>query len=322
MRIKLLSINILCMLLIFSIVSCEGFDNESDTQSFQLVSFFDLRDRETFIQITNTDGLDGRIHVQIFDVENNCNENDFFDNYTGNDTHVYNMRNIESNDGNPAGVLLPENAYGFVVITETIERPRNLIGNFRVIDNKGYEYRTNLLGRRFLATSPSTESDFTFNFNVQGAVSLSDIVGFTYNIFDSPNPFEVTAADLTRSWGLVDIDILDLNENVFSCRNVIFACTDQDNPLLESLLEFVSNNSNGSANVASFEYGINNAIPHSKGGELLCPGNNIQEGFVNINLIGNIGTGGLFIGLNNGNGRGSMDSWWIVNKCIAAPQNC
>jgi hypothetical protein len=315
MKLKLLSINILCMLLIFSIISCEGFDNESDTKAYQLVSFFDLRDRETFIQITNTEGLDGRIHVQIFNVENNCNENNFFDNFTGNDTHVYNMRDVQTNDGNPSGVVLPENAYGFVVITETVKRPRSLIGNLRIIDNKGYEYRTNLLARNFQDTRESTESDFTFNFNVQGAVSLSDIVGFTYNVYE--NPDEVTAADLTRSWGLMDIDILDLNENVFSCRNVIFACTDQDNPRLEELLEDV-----GNASVASFEYGINNAIPHSKGGELLCPGNNIQEGFVNINALEWIGTGGLFIGLNNGNGRGSMDSWWIVNKCITAPFAC
>ena len=41
----------------------------------------------------------------------------------------------------------------------------------------------------------------------------------------------------------------------------------------------VANMSGDSANVASFEYGINDAIPHSRGGELLCPGNNIAEGF-------------------------------------------
>ena len=28
-------------------------------------------------------------HIQIFDVSNNCSENDFFDVYTPNDTHVY-----------------------------------------------------------------------------------------------------------------------------------------------------------------------------------------------------------------------------------------
>lgn len=79
--------------------------------------------------------------------------------------------------------------------------------------------------------------------------------------------------------------------------------------MLEALLE-----ESGDASVASFEYGINNAIPHSKGGELLCPGNTISEGFVRINKIGQGDTNlGLisFVGLNNGNGRGSMDSFWV-----------
>ena len=42
----------------------------------------------------------------------------FFDVYTPNDTHVYNMREILTNDGNPSGVVLPENAYGFVAVTQ------------------------------------------------------------------------------------------------------------------------------------------------------------------------------------------------------------
>jgi len=319
MKIKLFSMHILCMLLIFSIISCDGFNNESDAPGFQLISFFDLRERETFIQLTNIDADARNIHVQIFDVENNCNENDFFDNYTENDTHVYNMRNIESNDGNPTGVVLPNNAYGFVVVTTAQEISGSLIGNFRVLDNSGYEYRTNSLSTKFIFADSGTDSDFTFNYNVKGDVNLSDIVGITYNLFESNEPFEVTAANLTSSWVLLDIDIYNLDEVPFSCRNVIFACTDQDNPMLPDLLEYVANNAEASANVASFEYGINNAIPHSKGGELLCPGNNIAEGFVNINLINNGGTGGIFVGLNNGNGRGSMDSLWFVNFCLNGP---
>jgi len=77
---------------------------------------FDLRDRETFIQFTyegvtpfrnnepplSLQELAGRAHVQIFDVSNNCNENNFFDVYTANDTHDYNMRDIVTNDGNPS----------------------------------------------------------------------------------------------------------------------------------------------------------------------------------------------------------------------------
>ena len=79
--------------------------------------------------------------------------------------------------------------------------------------------------------------------------------------------------------------------------------------MLEELLEFTG------TSVASFEYGINESIPHSRGGELLCPGNTISEGFVNISLEsieGNLFRG--YVGLNNGNGRGSMDSFWIDNR--------
>jgi len=313
MKYKILSINLLFFALIFSIVSCDPII-ETDTQSFQLVSFFDLRERESFVHITNTDTGDRRIHVQIFNVDDNCNENNFFDNYTGRDTHVYNMRDIKSNDGNPSGVVLPANAYGMVVITVvniaglSVFSDDVMFGNFRVIDNSGYEYRTNLIGLSNLSLFPlSPDSNFTFNFNNQGGVSLSDVIGFT---LDCVGCGEVTAADIVDVHALLDVEILDLNENVFSCRNVIFACTDQDNPRLQELLEEV-----GDASVASFEYGINNAIPHSKGGELLCPGNNIQEGFVRVDFFTiRAESGGIFVGLNNGNGRGSMDSFWIFNR--------
>jgi len=101
---------------------------ETDSSEDKLLAFFDLRDRETYIQITNTGvdlnpGQDGdrsgenlRLHVQIFNVDNNCNENNFFDVYTPADTHIYNMRDILTNDGSPSGVVLPENAYGIVSV--------------------------------------------------------------------------------------------------------------------------------------------------------------------------------------------------------------
>ncbi|MCH6574106.1 MAG: putative sulfate/molybdate transporter, partial [Bacteroidetes bacterium] len=85
-------------------------------ESLALFYVFDLRDRETFLQFTYQDdfelGLPLRAHVQIFDVSNNCNENNFFDTFTPNDTHIYNMRDIQTNDGNPSGVVLPDDAYG------------------------------------------------------------------------------------------------------------------------------------------------------------------------------------------------------------------
>jgi len=284
---------------------------ETDSAGNQLLGFFDLRDRESFIQITNTGSGAQTVHIQLFNVGNLCNENNFFDAYTPNDTHVYNLRDIITNDGNPSGVVLPENAYGiFVAYYFGSPDPLTMIGNLRIQDNDGYEYRTNLNGIiRFFANDTS-ENVLTFNFNNESGVTLSDVIGFDLSLpLGTSNPEEVFAADIVNIWVSFDIDILDLNEVPFSCRNVIFACTDQNNPLLEALLE-----DSGEASVASFEYGINEAIPSSKDAPLLCPNNVISEGFVRMSLLG-FGSDAsrnfsLFIGLNNGNGRGSMDSIW------------
>lgn len=238
---------------------------DTDYLDWQLVGSFDLRDRESFIQITNTDNfpLGHTIHIQIFNVGNLCNENNFFDVYTINDTHVYNLRDIVTNDGNPAGFVLPDDAYGIFVATVEAQGT-GIIGNQRIIDNNGYEYRTNLgaIGFRAADTSPDV---YTFNYNTEGGVILSDVVGIMLDCIDfsCDDDSEVTAADILNIWASWDIDIYDLNEVPFSCRDVNFACTDQDNPLLEETLEQINNDS-GSGNVVSFEYGINEAIPSSR----------------------------------------------------------
>ena len=293
----------------------------TDSGDRQLVGFFDLRDRESFIQITNTDEFGQQIHIQLFDASNNCNENNFYDDYTGNDTHIYNIRDIQTNDGNPSGVVLPDGAYGIIVATLTREFSNMpvppmistfaFVGNLRIQDVEGYEYRTNLVGTR--AQREEEFGVFTFNFNSIGNVTVSDIVGILLDNTQSVNfPAEVFAADIVNTWVSFDVDIYNEDEVPFSCRNVIFACTDQDNPLLPALLE-----ESGDASVASFEYGINNAIPHSKGGELLCPGNTISDGLVRLTEI-SLGEDTdpiyfIFTGLNNGNGRGSIDSIWNQN---------
>ncbi len=301
-----------------AVTAITGSGTDNDFTGFNtLFYFFDLRERETFLQLTYNDGfglgLNGIAHVQIFNVANICNENDFFDNYTINDTHVYNMRDIQTNDGKPSGVVLPDGAYGIVAITvlTTNIGSNTFFGNFRVIDNNGYEYRTNA---QYISAGVADSNDFKyhFNFNQVGGVTLSDVVGITVNRLSDPDFFiNYQATNVTEAFNPFDIDIVNNNEVIFSCRNVIFACIDEENPRLKELLEL-----SGEASVASFEYGINNAIPHSKGGELLCPGNTISEGVVILsplpqpigpepfpNFLG-------YIGLNNGNGRGSMDSFW------------
>jgi len=116
LRTLLISLSIL-LLGAFNSYSSVGLNvPTTDNADEVLLGFFDLRDRETFIQVTNVDtDEEHTVHIQIFNVANNCNENDFFDFYTAGDTHVYNMRDIQTNDGNPSGVVLPAGAYGVVV---------------------------------------------------------------------------------------------------------------------------------------------------------------------------------------------------------------
>ena len=281
--------------------------------------FFDLRDRETFIQLTYetspledppgefVPGQDLRVHIQIFNVDQDCNENNFFDVYTPNDTHVYNMRNILTNDGNPSGVVLPDGSYGFVFALvvnsqgQLFEDVEVLIGNLRVLDDNGYEYRTNAQAGDTFEDGLEDPLSF-FNFNSESGVILSDIVGIGFD--DDFNSGEVVVND---QFSVINIDIFNNNEVVFSCRDIIYACINENSPLLEDLLEQAADETSGSASVARAEYGINDVIPHSKGGELLCPGNNISEGFVRMELLNEDSDDfALFVGLNNGNGRGSM----------------
>jgi len=331
--------------------------NETDAGSNSipfgaLVYFFDLRERESFIQLTHpainpfsgeNTGSPAVAHVQIYDVSNNCIENDFFDNYTVNDTHTYNMRDIQTNDGNPSGVVLPDGAYGIVTIFvgSITNIPRQSpFGNFRVVDNNGYEYRTNAQTSSTGFQSISifnTPPFYSFNFNQEEGVTFSDVIGITTQMLFNPALSPVgqftDSQDVANIFYPVDVDIVDNSENIFSCRNVIFSCVNKEHPRLEELLTNA-----GSANVASFEYGINEAIPHSKGGELLCPGNTINEGTVKLNpllipedvIIRNSAKqfSGWplpffygFIGLNNGDGRGSFDSFWVTN-CSGSRSGC
>lgn len=315
----------LFILAILTTTSFAGFGNfvpqtDQATNIRAIFGFFDLRDRESFVQLTNIESENQLFHIQVFNVGDNCNENNFFDLYTPSDTHVYNLRDMLTNDGNPSGFVLPENAYGIVAITsvlntESIEDNADYFGNFRIVDNSGYEYRTNLLA---LADEDNEATDlYNFNFNQNSGVVLSDVIGIFINTLPDSDTYEWDASNVLNTFVVYDVDIYDLNETPFSCRDIIFACVDENNPLADEVLAVDPVQGTNGASVARFEYGINDVIPNSKGGELLCPGNNITEGFVTIQVQGRelpegerdfVNAG--FIGLNNGNGRGSMDSFW------------
>ncbi len=262
---------------------------KTDNATYQLYSFFDLRDRESFIQVTSPNSQT-TVHFQVFDVGNLCTENNFFDTYTPNDTHVYNMRDIQTNNGNTSGISLPEDAYGFVVVTAVpgiglqADQEAEIIGNFRIIDGSGYEYRTNSLGPDIFLENES--GSYNFNFNQAEGVNSSDVIGITLNNITSG---EVSAAGSSL---LFNTTLYNDNEVPFSCSDTVFSCT-----------------------ADTFEYGINNALPSSKNKADVCGSNNIQEGIVVLDLISNNSTEAFagYVGLNNGNGRGSMDSMWTEN---------
>jgi len=329
--IKLSKIKIVFFIFSFVLLSTvQGFSGtslnvpNSDSVGHALIGFFDLRDRETFIQVTNVDGdpSGANIHIQIFNVANDCNENNFFDFYTPFDTHIYNLRDIITNDGNASGVVLPDDAYGIFAAVARVPSDRNIIGNLRILDDNGYEYRTNLLDEQEERDFDNGDAEdfITFNFNTKGGVTLSDVIGIPFDDDggqggpDGHNSIFVT--DILDIFHSFDVNIVDLNENVFSCRSVAFACVTLEHPLYEALLEQIDSDG-GEASVANHQYGINNAIPHSRGGELLCPGNPISEGFVRLE-VNEDGSDTeddaiYYIGLNNGNGRGSLDAVWLQN---------
>jgi len=293
-----------------------------NNKNFSIMAFFDLRDRESFVQVTNTSTPAANLHVQIFNVGNLCNENDFFDDYTGNDTHIYNLREIITNDGAPSGVVLPDDAYGIVVVSSEDNGADEImiLGNFRVLDNNGYEYRTNMPGTESTDPDTFTPADYFANFNQEGGVTLSDVVGLLLVENSGASGFEWDASNVIDTFIVADVDIVDNNEVLLSCRDVIFACVRPDDPLVDELLANNDLDGVNGASVASFEYGINNAIPNSKGGELLCPGNVIGEGILNLTVQGIRADGpffAAFIGLNNGNGRGSMDSLWQTSLLLS-----
>jgi len=271
-------------------------------------------------------------HIQIFDVSRDCVENNFLDFYSELDTHVYNLRDIKRNDKTPNTVILPDGAYGFFIVNNTDISGNNisdkvLIGNMRIVDNSGYEYRTNMIGpenNRHFRVQGGRPNAY-FNFNTSGDVTLSDIIGFQTDINDDLHHMS-NIRDTYATW---KVEIVGLNEDVSSCRNITYACTNQDNPLLPILLERLADKGNKEASqVASVEYGINEAIPSSKDAPLLCPGNTVSQGWVRLQLeedgdnVDRPKT--LFIGLNNGNGRGSMDVFQ-ADTCLDAgdhDRNC
>jgi len=194
---------------------------DTDTPNFQLYYFWDLRERESFFQVTNTSNSPITVHVQIFDVpgEPNCDEIDFDDTYTGLDTHVYFLDDIVLNDGTDVGPVFPDGGYGFIVVSvvdafgEADSSQSVIIGNFRVIDDEGYEYRSNAAGFNDIDEAFA----YSFNFNDIDGTAFSDVVGiFVQDAGDGQS--EVIAQGTDDSLIKFDPTIFNDEEKDFSYR--------------------------------------------------------------------------------------------------------
>ncbi len=303
--------------------------DQTDQATDRLVVFWDMRmARQTFVQVTNYSNGPATVHVQIFNVTSPatvCEETDFNDRYTPGDTHVYDLGNLVSNndaDGlGGVGFSAPnadlDEGYGLFVVSE-VNSSNILIGMFRIIDGDGdYEYRTNAAGQEdfgFLSNNFWSIADLNFN-NVDGS-NLSDVVGLVYRHIDSSSvlaspliqaTFGDATGDVTED--IPQIHIFDEFESPTSCSPTTFSCAP-----------------------TQLDKGIDNFHPNSKGEVNRICNDSVDVGwlFMPLNRFNcfDINFGGIpgdcfpvilggddeyfvgYLGLNNGDGTGSMDSWW------------
>lgn len=263
----------------------------TDSESSRLVGYWDLRDRDTFFQVTNTSGENVRVHIQVYDVSGNCAEFDYFDTLTPRDTHVYDVSSLDRNNG--AALSAPDLSGGHGIIGVTLvdgsgdfENEAFLTGNFRILDGAGYEYRTNFAGNR--TTSPSDEFNFNFN-SVDGSV-FTDVIVIGVDRESGPGRIE----PVTEPY---EVTLYDADENPISCPPVVVGCSPDDA---------------GLGNVINF--GINQTVTNSKGGPSLCLGTD-TTGFLEFETVDDDSDiYAIFIGLNNGSGTGSIDNIFTVGE--------
>ena len=293
----------------FAGVGIGNFWNINNRPVTATLSYFDLRDRETMVQVTNTSSdIPATIHVQIFADAFNCGDRDFFDNLTPNQTHVYDISNLVRATGVPVNFQIPDGSHGFVIISsgDGTDTQQLIISNFRIIDDSGYEYRVNSAGTNELSI------DGTYNlvgrFTDNWGARLSDIVGVTAF-------FEGDADGGTRDYSVQitaphQLSMFDDEENSLSCAQAMFGCDerpgDNDFPFADGdEAEFRSDLIN---------QGINEVFTNSRDGGVLCAGDFNTDGYISLtppddgfgfDFVG-------YIGLNDGAGRGSMDRFSVV----------
>ena len=273
---KMLGLGILVVLMAAFVVSLPNIVLAGQDQTDQtfvkiepgsfVVGYWDLRDRESFFQVTNVSGAGITVHVQTFNAsdldpefQNRCTEFDFFDTYTGNDTHVYNIRNLTRNDGTEIFPPILTDGHGYIVVSVQSgsggcagSDGQVLLANFRIIDTLGnYEYRALALGDHGDDSSVDKEV-FAFNFNNVDDTTFSDVVFMNMQINDpDPGPCQGDPKEFR-----IFRELVDLNENILSC---------DDRPLLGCKTSGVEETTVPLVNV-----GVNQFLENSRGLSSLC----------------------------------------------------
>lgn len=304
----------------------ESFDliDQTDTGANRLIYYYDTVGRQTLVQVTNTSDQFVGIHVQVFNAANACEEFDFFTCLTPGDTNVYDVENLpggpDFSDSNGfVAISIADVFFGDGSFCEPLEL--SLIGMFRIIDDSGYEYRTNAAWSEDFSAFDAEGN--VLNFNDVNGNNLSDVVGITYINLDTSqvgaSPFVGT------TFGFFDFPqnlIFDDFEQPISCSPTTFTCD------------------NGNISFGHINKGIDNSLPNSQGFPRICNSSQLDS----PPIIGAVDAGWLFLpffdyvcidpdgtpeacdgqllfpfdedihfvgflGLNNGDGTGSMDSW-------------
>lgn len=266
--------------------------------SHQLVSYYDLRsNRESLVQVSNASNTEITIFVEIYQNNlENCAQLNFFDTLTSFDTHTYDMRNLEGNEL-PVNIELANDANGFVLISvvddvnnSTIVQEKKLIGNFRLIDASGFEYRLNSFGNNLdlLSSDYLTESEFTNDFDQTEGRNVADMIGIVLNVSDG---------------NFIDDTSIDFNVSIFGedgfntvCNNFQYSCGGQSDTMNTGIDFSHPSPFNDNQNLCATSKG--NGFVQLRPNEELT-GDKIFIGFSGLNN-GN-GLGGMFFSVNNFN---------------------
>jgi len=109
----------------------------------RLVFYWDLRNRQSYFQVTNEGSKTVKIHVQVWNASSStCAQFDFIDTLTPFDSHVYDLSALDRNDGQPLAAPNLSGGHGFVAVTSVNNtgaflQADSLTGNFTVVDLPG-----------------------------------------------------------------------------------------------------------------------------------------------------------------------------------------